>query len=137
MPRSLKKGVVAIALLLALALVGGAALLWRYDPARYRLYPRCQLHALTGLQCPGCGGLRALHALLHGRVGEAFRFNPLFVVGLPVALGLAGWWLWRKWRRPDLPAGPPMWCLWMIVGLVVGFGVLRNVPAVAALWGGP
>ena len=44
---------------------------------------------LTGWDCPACGGQRALHSLLHGRVGEALHFNPFLVVSVPYFLAVA------------------------------------------------
>jgi hypothetical protein len=64
------------------ALAVAAILLFLYDPADAGLYPSCPLRALTGLLCPLCGGLRAAHALLHGRVFDAVALNPfLFAAG--------------------------------------------------------
>lgn len=40
----------------------------------------CYIHAHYRIYCPGCGGTRAIIALLHGRVLEAFRYNALVVV---------------------------------------------------------
>ena len=31
------------------------------------LLPTCALHYVTGYYCPGCGGTRAINALLHGQ----------------------------------------------------------------------
>jgi len=60
-----------------------AAVIFFYDPASAAFFPSCPLRALTGLLCPFCGGLRAAHALLHGRVLEAAALNPfLFAAGL-------------------------------------------------------
>jgi hypothetical protein len=126
-----KKGYAVGAALVTLALVVGAAALYRFDPARYGFYPRCQLHAMTGLACPGCGGLRALHALLHGEIVAALRLNPLFVAGLPVTLALAGVWWTRKRRNPAAPVPLPARWFWVVVGIVVLFGIVRNLPAAA------
>jgi uncharacterized protein DUF2752 len=64
------------------AVAAAAALLYVYDPASAPFYPSCPLRALTGLLCPLCGGLRAAHALLHGRLFEAAALNPfLFAAG--------------------------------------------------------
>src|SRR3954468_5483976 len=60
-----------------------AAILYRVDPATSHLYPRCAFHALTGLQCPGCGTTRALHHLLHGDIAGAFRLNAMLFVVAP------------------------------------------------------
>lgn len=37
----------------------------------------CQFLTLTGCPCFSCGMTRAMTALLHGRLLEAFKFNPL------------------------------------------------------------
>ncbi|MEV6604852.1 DUF2752 domain-containing protein [Kutzneria sp. NPDC051319] len=47
----------------------------------------CWFHAMTGADCPFCGGSRALGALLHGDVAGALRFNAFAVlVLLPAAV---------------------------------------------------
>jgi len=69
-----------------LGFTGTLVLLFCYPPDQYSFYPRCLFHSLTGLQCPGCGGLRATHYLLHGDVASAFRLNQLFVLLLPFML---------------------------------------------------
>src|SRR6266849_4690635 len=63
----------------------GAVILYRFDPATVHGYPRCVFHALTGLQCPGCGTTRALHHLLHGDIAGAFRLNAMLFVAVPFA----------------------------------------------------
>ncbi len=118
------------AILGILVLGGGAFLLRENGPAGVPWLPGCVFHRLTGLNCPGCGMTRAAHATLHGRFAEAFRFNPVGMVLLPVAgLGMAveiaGW-----------VRGRPLPCrlrvgakgAWALVGLIVGFWILRNIP---------
>ena len=68
---------------LAAGLLGAAAVLFFFDPAIVRFYPRCPLHSLTGLDCPACGGLRAAHLLLHAQVRAAFALNPFLFFALP------------------------------------------------------
>lgn len=36
----------------------------------------CVFHEVTGLYCPGCGGTRAVKALLGGSLARSFRYNP-------------------------------------------------------------
>lgn len=71
------------------------------DPAAHQWMPRCVVHELTGLSCPGCGFQRFLHALLHGRVGEAVAYNYWLVAVLPYALALVVAWLWPDGRTKD------------------------------------
>jgi uncharacterized protein DUF2752 len=96
------------------------AILFFFDPARAGIFPACPLHQYTGWWCPGCGTTRALHQLLHGNLREAFRLNPLAVVGLPL-LGFFVVYRERVILKPD-------W-FWVLFGAVVMFGVLRNIPA--------
>jgi len=49
----------------------------------------CPFRAVTGWDCPLCGGTRMGDALLHGDVRAAFEFNPLAMIGL-VVLGVLG-----------------------------------------------
>ena len=97
----------------------GVAMVFAVDPARTSLFPPCPLHRYTGLWCPGCGTTRALHQLLHGNFAAAFRFNPLAISLLPVVGYLA--------VRGERVALKPIW-IWTLLGVVVVFGVLRNVP---------
>lgn len=81
--------------------IGLAALYLIVDPATAAWMPKCVFLHLTGLECPGCGSQRAIHALLHGELSKAWGFNPLVVAGLPIMLlmGIAA--LLRK-RYPKL-----------------------------------
>lgn len=39
--------------------------------------PPCVMHSTTGLYCPGCGGTRAVSALLHGHPLRSFFYHPI------------------------------------------------------------
>ena len=108
--------------------VGAAlALLFAVDPAVGGAFPRCPWLWLTGLQCPGCGALRATHALLHGQLAVAWRLNALWLVTAP-ALGAALLWASARSYGVPLPAWRvPRAGLWGMLLAVVAFGVLRNL----------
>ena len=57
--------------------------LWARDPSEQGLTPPCLFFTLTGLQCPGCGTLRALHQLFNGNISAAFWLNPLIFLSAP------------------------------------------------------
>jgi hypothetical protein len=107
----------------------GLLLLRLFDPATSGIFPPCPLHALTGLYCPGCGSLRAIHQLLHGNVGAAWAMNPLTVILLPfVVYGLASEGL-RVLRGRGLPQVfvPAIW-IQVLCAVIVLFGIARNIP---------
>ena len=76
-----------ILIAVCLAVVAGA-LLFVLDPVQHRFMPKCIFKLLTGLDCPGCGFQRAVHALLHGHFMEALRYNLFFAVAIPYLLAL-------------------------------------------------
>ncbi|MDF7814257.1 DUF2752 domain-containing protein [Hymenobacter sp. YC55] len=115
-----------------------AALYFRLDPAQYP-FPRCLVHTLTGLHCPGCGTQRAVHALLHGRVGQAIGFNLLAALATPVLVvgvmeELRGW-LSKRPHRNSFLYRP--WFGWSVVIFTVLFTVLRNLPGSLGAWLAP
>lgn len=97
----------------------GAFVLFRFEPVRYgHFYPLCVFHALTGLQCPGCGATRALYHLLHGDIRGAFRYNQLLFVMAPFFAVAARW--------PRLLTKPSV--AWTLAVVVIGYGIVRNLP---------
>lgn len=104
-------------------------LLYRVDPDGSSIYPRCPTWTLLGFHCPGCGTLRALHHLLHGDLAGAMARNPLMVLALPFLLH--GAWALARQERTGRPL--PRWMTspragWILLGVLVGYGVLRNLP---------
>ena len=113
--------------------IGVGAVVFFFNPGTHGFYPVCLFHALTGWNCPGCGGTRSLYALLHGNFPLALKDNALFVVLLAVAAARGIWFAARRVRRQ--PAGNflPANILWALLAIAVVFTVLRNVPAFALL----
>jgi hypothetical protein len=108
-------------LLTGLALL---VILYLKDPAEAGIYPACPSNAVSGYDCPGCGSLRATHHLLHGRIGEAWGYNALLLVALPVFL--LQWGLWRLRRGGGVGLFPrPLVVLWVLA--IVAWGILRNL----------
>lgn len=111
-----------------LVVAAGVNLVRLVDPNVAGHYPTCPFLALTGLVCPGCGSLRALHALTLGDVGTAWSMNPALLVALPFLVWSWAAWLWRsatgRTRTKPVSAG----LLAMLTVLIGAFWVLRNVP---------
>ncbi|HET7821470.1 MAG TPA: DUF2752 domain-containing protein [Ornithinibacter sp.] len=98
------------------------------DPNVAGHYPTCPWLAITGTYCPGCGSLRAIHALAHGDPATAMARNPLAVI----AIGwLAVWFV--VWARRTITGRvrttmAPAWVLYGILGVILTYWVARNVP---------
>ena len=81
---------IAIIVAIAALVVVAGVIYATFDPSASRFFPRCPFLMLTGLKCPGCGTQRAIHALLHGALLTALRFNALLPTSV-VLLALYGY----------------------------------------------
>jgi hypothetical protein len=113
---------------LGVALLATLIVLFGFNPAHHGFYPFCVFHRLTGLQCPGCGGLRAAHHLLHGEVMTAFRFNPLFVLAVPFAMWMGVRRLVRGPRAVPVSPGVQTRWGWAAFVILLVFWIVRNLP---------
>jgi hypothetical protein len=116
------------ALGVAAAALIGAGFVTAVDPNAAGHYPTCPFLAVTGWYCPGCGALRAVHALGHGDLMMALARNPLTVV--VVGYLAVTWVLWfrRSARGRPLRRLAPPWVLYGVLAAILAFWVLRNVP---------
>ena len=115
--------IIAIAITLVVAVV-----YYVFDPSAGEMwFPRCTLYTLTGLRCPGCGMQRAAHAMLHGDIMGALRYNAMIPI---IAVGLA------TLAYGELVAAPesriarvvrhPATAITAVV-IIVAWGVVRNL----------
>ncbi len=100
----------------AAAAVGVCGVVWLADPTTPGgLLPMCPTKALLGIDCPGCGSLRMLYALMHGDVADALRYNAVGVVAVVLLVVAFGTWTygratgrtirgWQHWRWSPMVA---------------------------------
>ncbi|MBL0886347.1 DUF2752 domain-containing protein [Myceligenerans sp. I2] len=108
----------------------GTLLVALRSPHAPNSYGFCPLLVLTGWACPLCGGLRGTYELAHLDLAGAWAMNPLWVLLAPALVVLWGVWALRRARGLDGPR-LPSWTAWSLLGLLVVFGVLRNLPPLA------
>ena len=103
------------------------------DPNAPGHYPPCPFLAVTGLWCPGCGSLRALHALLHLDVGTALARNPFAVLA---SIYIA--WTFYRWAYRRVTGTPlrlaPGWVITVVWVSIVAFWIsTRSLLASASI----
>jgi len=101
------------------------------DPHRHASWGLCPFKAITGWDCPLCGGLRAVNDLGHGQLGDALHSNLFFVASIPMVVALWALWLGRSWSgdaRPLVPARVARPLLVVAGGVLLAFTVFRNTP---------
>lgn len=124
-------------LLVPLGTLAGVAAAFAYvgavDPNEPGHYPVCPLLRLTGIYCPGCGGLRSAHDFVTGDFGAAIGANALAVAGYVLFAVL--WVVWAVRATRGLPFRVDLkdahW--WGIGAVLLAFSVVRNLPFGAVL----
>ena len=114
---------------IGLLLVGVLVVLTLVDPAESIWIPKCPVKLLTGLQCPGCGFQRAAHALLHGDVLGALRFNWFLLYAVPYLLVLIAerYFLRGKWQLKIRRWAEDNRVVWSYVVVYFVWFVVRNI----------
>ena len=112
-----------------LGIAAGVFAVGYFNPVTAGFFPVCPLHQMTGLNCPGCGMTRGFHALFNGDILDALHYNallPIFsfifiylVISL-ILTAVRGRGLSWKIFNPTV--------LWIIFGLLLAFGIVRNLP---------
>ena len=115
--------------LLTTVMAAGLLLFYVFDPATSGGFWVCPFHRLTGWYCPGCGGQRALHELLHGHLAAAFRLNPFAVLAFfPLAGYAYAAYALRVMGLARLPGvALRNGQLLALLAAMVLFGILRNI----------
>ena len=99
-----------------------------FNPNQY-FFPKCPVHLITGLYCPGCGSQRSLHAFLNFHILEAFSTNLL--VGLLITatiFDILFYFLKLEKLRPVNFLKTNRYISIVVLYLVIVFTILRNIP---------
>lgn len=111
--------------------VAGCAVIWLGDPTTPGgVLPVCPFKALTGLDCPGCGGLRMVYSLMHGDVLGALRYNAVGLVALGFLAVCFGAWTASRWRG-ESGWNPPWlrgWVPAITLVVFVAWFIIRLIP---------
>ncbi|WP_353893594.1 DUF2752 domain-containing protein [Proteinivorax hydrogeniformans] len=89
----------------------------------------CLIREITGIYCPGCGTIRALTQMIQGNFLAAMSHNVLAVLFTPLLL----WYIASSIALVLSGKSLPQFSLsskgvWVLLIVVVLFGVARNIP---------
>ena len=113
-------------LILAVVALAITAYYFLINPSTTTFGFQCLFYKTTGLYCPGCGGQRAFHHLLHGDFSLSFQDNLLIFMVLPL-VGIKFYEeIFEKKIMPSFIYSPKF--LAVVLTFVIIFTVLRNIP---------
>lgn len=112
--------------LLAVLTIVITAFYFFWNPSELHFLPICPFNYLTGFFCPGCGGQRAFHDILHGNFKNAFHNNPLiFFVLIFFTLKITDVFFNTTISKKFLLNNKG---IWIFLGFLICFTILRNLP---------
>ena len=108
--------------------------LYQQRPERFTGLSACIFWRMTGFYCPGCGGTRAVLALMQGRLLRALIYHPF----VPYSFLIGGWFMVSQTiqrlsgRRISIGMKYRDIYLWLALGIVIAGCILKNS---LLLWG--
>lgn len=99
------------------------------NPSTSVYTPKCPFHLLTGFHCPGCGSQRAIHEILHGNIwiGLQHNFLILFLIIIASYKAYTSFINESSEKKTENLLQNKV-APWLILALVLGFWILRNIP---------
>ena len=115
-----KKIIICISLLILL-------ITYLYLGNKFHIYLDCPIKKTIGLYCPGCGITRMLLSILQLDFYQAFRYNPIIFIDVPILFILFVLNLLYK-DKENLKKINNIIIIVLAI-ITVAYGILRNIPA--------
>ena len=88
----------------------------------------CLFHLITGLYCPGCGGTRAVRAMLAGDLRLSFQYHPLVLYTAAVLTAeLVSFAVSKAVKNPRWYLGHETLFVYIGAGIIAVNWVVKNV----------
>ena len=91
----------------------------------------CIFYEVTGLYCPGCGITRLCVSLFEGDLYQAFRYNPIIFIDVPIIFILFVLDILFKDKKIIKKITNVLIIILIVITVI--FGVLRNILAFSFL----
>ena len=93
---------------------------------KYDIAIPCIFNKITGLYCPGCGITRMILSILKGDIYQAFRYNPIIFIDVPIiCISLV---FERCFKNNVIVKKIVNFIFIILLIITIIFGVLRNIP---------
>jgi len=100
----------------------------KYLYKAYNIGFDCVVNRFTGLYCAGCGMTRAVYSLIQLDFYQAFRYNVLSIILLPIIILYVLFEIYAKvFDKTNIMNRIPSWIWYTIAIVVVVFGIIRNI----------
>nr|WP_255721492.1 DUF2752 domain-containing protein [Corynebacterium sp. ACRQJ] len=90
------------------------------------MIPECPTKALFGFNCPGCGSMRMIQALVQGDFSAALHYNAVGILAVILLI-----WSWLAWTARSWGKRIPNWEHFrhapMAVGVVIGLWFIARI----------
>ena len=108
-----------------------AAVMYGWLNEKYNIGFPCTFNKMFGLYCSGCGLTRATIAMMHLDFYQAFRYNALSIVLIPLLVFLVVIVVWEYvFGKQLINIKIPVWFWVLLCIAVILYGIIRNfVPA--------
>lgn len=87
----------------------------------------CIFHRVTGYDCPGCGGTRAVIFLLHGDVIKSFQYHPIVLYTVVIGgIFLLTQTVSRLTGGRIKPVHMKIFYFWIALGIIILNCIIKN-----------
>lgn len=102
-------------------------MIWDIICAVWRQGIPCLFHLYTGLYCPGCGGTRAVKALIRGDLLLSFRYHPLILYMVTVVVvQIVTWLLAKLLKKPSFHIKHYLFFVYLGIGIGLVNVIVKN-----------
>lgn len=117
-------------------MLAGCAIAAVWNPGDTGGFASCPTKSLLGVDCPFCGGTRAVAQLTRGNVARAADHNVVVVAMAPIAIAMWVMWMWSSITGRTMPRiKMKAWHGYAIATFLLVFTVVRNVkPGAFGAW---
>ena len=125
-----KRFIIPFAATSVLLIVAAFFIVWlKIDPILLETRQHCLFSQTLHLYCPGCGGTRAVQALLAGDIADSFLSNPLPIYALVMLIRIWIPLLHNVVTKDETRVWKVLanWEAWGILVVVFGLFIVRNI----------